>query len=185
MIETAQGSVAVEALKPGDMVWTRDHGLQPLRWIGGKTLNREQLAEQPELAPVRIKAGALGRGQPLRDMMVSPQHRVLIAGSRAELLFGEDELLVAAIHLVGQPGITRVEGRPVRYVHLMFDRHEIVLSDGLWTESFQPGDRTLAGMDAGQRAELDALFPGITTGRLFPAARRALKSHEVRVLFAA
>jgi hypothetical protein len=55
----------------------------------------------------------------------------------------------------------------------------------LWSESFQPGDRTLAGMDAAQRAEIDALFPGIDPALAFPSARRSLKAHEARVLFAA
>ena len=122
---------------------------------------------------------------PERDLVVSPQHRVLVSGALPELLFGENEVLVAAIHLVGRPGITRVEAAEVTYLHLMFDRHEIVLSDGLWSESFQPGDRTLAGMDHAQRAEIEALFPGMDAVIDFAAARRSLKAHEVRVMFAA
>ncbi len=184
-IATARGDVAVEALAPGDLVLTRDAGLQPLRWIGRRPLSSADLAAQPDLRPVRIAAGALGRGLPARDMLVSPQHRVLVEGTRSELLFGDDEVLVAALHLVGRPGITRPAVASVTYLHLMFDRHEIVLSDGLWTESFQPGDRTLAGMDEGQRAEIAALFPDLDPATGFPCARRALKAHEARVLFAA
>lgn len=185
MIATPSGDVAVEALAVGDMVLTRDHGPQPLRWIGRRPLTAAEVAREARLAPVRIAAGALGAGLPERDMQVSPQHRVLVAGLRAELLFGEEEVLVAAVHLVGQPGISRAPAQAVCYLHLMFDRHELVLSDGAWTESFQPADRTFAALDEAQRAEIADLFPEANRFARFTAARRSLRAHEVRVLFAA
>ncbi len=184
-IDTATGLVAVETLQVGDLVMTRDGGARPLRWIGRRDLTVAQLADQPALIPVQIRAGSLGVNLPARDLVVSPQHRVLVSGPRAEMLFGEDEVLVAALHLVGQPGISRGGAGPVTYLHLLFDRHEIISSDGLWSESFQPGDRTLAGMDGAQRAEIAALFPGLNVKARFAAARRSLKAHEARVLFAA
>jgi hypothetical protein len=67
----------------------------------------------------------------------------------------------------------------------MFDRHELVLSDGAWTESFQPADRTFAALDEAQRAEIADLFPEANRFARFTAARRSLRAHEVRVLFAA
>ncbi len=184
-IATQRGDVPVEALLPGDLVQTRDSGMQPLRWIGRRTLGASELDAAPTLAPVRIAAGALGPGLPARDLTVSPQHRVLVSGALPELLFGDDEVLVAAVHLVGCPGIDWLDVDEVTYLHLLFDRHEIVLSDGLWSESFQPGDRTLAGMDAAQRAEIGALFPTLDAVIDFASARRSLKAHEARVLFAA
>ncbi len=184
MILTPTGDRPVETLRVGDLVETRDRGPQPIRWIGDRRLTRAEALRCPHLAPVRIARGALGPDLPEADLVVSPRHRVLVAGPRAELLFGDEEVLVAAVHLVGRPGITRVPPGPVRYLHLMFDRHEIVCSDGLWSESFQPGDRTLAGMDAPQRAELEALFPGIAAASRFVSARRSLKAHEARVLLA-
>jgi Hint domain len=119
------------------------------------------------------------------DMLVSPQHRVLITGARAEMLFGEHEVLVAAKHLLGQPGVTRGKMAGVTYLHLLFERHEIVRSAGAWTESFQPADRTLGAMDADSRAELAAIFPELDVKTGFPVARRALKAHEAKVLLAA
>jgi hypothetical protein len=181
-IVTDTGPVSVEDLRTGMLVLTRDGGLRPLRWIGRKDLDTEVLRRQPALVPVRIAAGALGHGTPDRDMLVSPQHRVLLTGARAELLFGEHEVLVAALHLVGQPGIVRAEVAAVSYLHLLFDRHEIVLSDGAWTESFQPGDRVLAGMDADQVREITQLFPGLAKGARFAAARRSLRAHEARAM---
>jgi hypothetical protein len=120
-------------------------------------------------------------------MMVSPQHRILFTGHRAEMLFGEHEVLVAATHLTGLSGVTRAMPQQVSYIHLMFDRHEIVRADGAWSESFQPGDMTLAGMDDAQRNELLALFPELAAGqyRPFLSARRSLRAHEARVLLMA
>ncbi len=184
-ILTADGDVVIEDLVVGDRVLTRDSGWQEIRWIGRRNLTGDEVAAEPRFAPVRIAKGALGGGLPERDMRVSPQHRMLFAGPRAELLFGEHEVLVAAIHLVGQPGITRTEPGAVSYIHLMFDRHEIVLADGAWSESFQPGQATLEGLDQPQRDELLALFPNLVEWNAYPAARLALKAREAQVLLAA
>jgi Ca2+-binding RTX toxin-like protein len=184
LIATAEGAVPVEDLCVGALVLTRDNGLRPLRWIGRRDLDADMLARQPDLVPVRIRAGALGHGRPDRDMLVSPQHRLLVTGAGPERLFGAHEVLVAALHMVGRPGIDRAQPGPVSYLHLLFDRHEIVLSDGAWTESFQPGDRTLAGMDAAQRREIGLLFPQLLAGARFACARRSLRGREARALLA-
>ncbi|MBL9048873.1 MAG: Hint domain-containing protein [Tabrizicola sp.] len=183
-IMTARGEVAVEALCPGDLIQTRDNGLQPLRWVGTRHLGFAELLADPDLQPVRIGQAALGAAGPERMMLVSPQHRVLIEGSRAEMFFGECEVLVPAKHLVGMSDVTRALPKDgVTYVHILFDRHEIVLSDGLWTESFQPAVRTLEGLDADARREVLALFPELARGEaVFPAARLSLKAHEAKVL---
>jgi Hint domain/PA14 domain/RTX calcium-binding nonapeptide repeat (4 copies) len=184
-IQTELGPVPVEDLQIGMLILTRDGGLRPLRWIGRNDLDAADLGRQPGLVPVSIAQGALGGGMPDRDLLVSPQHRVLITSPRADLLFGEHEVLVAALHLVGQPGIDRADPGPVSYLHLLFDRHEIILSDGAWTESFQPGDRTLAGMDEGQLQEIGLLFPQLLAGARFASARRSLRGREARALISA
>ncbi|NBZ89750.1 Hint domain-containing protein [Stagnihabitans tardus] len=180
LIETARGPLAVEALVPGDLVLTRDKGMQPLRWVGHRALSLADLIVQPRLRPLRIAAGSLGQDLPARDLVVSPQHRMLIEGARAEMLFGEAEVLVAARHLGAEellpPGVT--------YIHLLFDAHEIIRAEGAWTESFQPASRMLSEMEAETRAEIEALFPELQHEG-FPAARLSLKSHEARVLLAA
>jgi Ca2+-binding RTX toxin-like protein len=185
-ILTERGAVAVEDLGPGDLVLTRDNGLQPLRWVGSRKLTYAELQARPELQPVRIAANALSGMGPERTMMVSPQHRVLMEGARAEMFFGESEVLVPAKHLTGLAEVTRalpVEG--VTYVHILFDRHEIVQSDGLWTESFQPAERTLGALEEAARAEVLAIFPELANDvSIFPAARLSLKAHEARVLVA-
>ena len=174
LIATETGPRRVEDLAPGDLVLTRDNGLQPLRWVGRRTLSLADLIVQPALRPVRLAAGRLPGLE--RDLLVSPQHRMLVEGARAEMLFGEPEVLVAARHFaesVLAPGVT--------YLHLLFDAHEIIKAEGAWTESFQPATRMLSEMEAETRAEIEALFPGLGH-QGFPAARPALKAHEARVL---
>lgn len=178
-IDTPRGPVPVELLRPGDLVRTRDHGPRPLRWLGLST-RRAAGAD----APVCIAAGALG----LHDALeLSPNHRVMIADAAAELYFAEAEVLVRARDLAGRAGISRREdGRPVRYLHLLFDRHEIVLGNGLWSESYHPGPETMTGFDAQAEEELRRLFPGFFDGAgpagFGPAARRVLRRHEAGLL---
>ena len=104
-IGTAKGVRLVERLKIGELVRTRDHGLQPIRWIGSRSLRAAELLADPSLQPIRIGKGALGQGLPLQDMRVARQHRMLHKNPQAELLFGKDEVMVRAQHLTHLPGI--------------------------------------------------------------------------------
>ncbi len=185
LIATPKGERLVEDLRPGDKVITRDNGIQEIRWIGSRPLDGRMLAANPHLQPILIRQGSLGEGLPERDMLVSPNHRVLVANDRTALYFDEHEVLVAAKHLVNHRGVHEVSAIGVTYMHFMFDRHEVVLSNGAWTESFQPGDYTLKGMGNAQRNELFELFPELRTlegVEGFTAARKTLKRHEAMLL---
>ena len=186
LIVTAEGPKPVEEIRIGDKVLTRDDGFQPVRWAGRRVLDAGYLAQNPDFTSVLITAGALGNKLPRRDLRVSPGHRMLLSGYQAEMMFGEREVLVAASDLVGQPGIT-YDPSPVTYVHVMFDSHQIIDSEGAWSESFQPADVTLNGLDSTQRDELLALFPELATGkgqRSYATARRVLARHESSALLA-
>lgn len=159
LILTNRGPVAVEQLAVGDLVVTRDHGLQPLRWTGSRSLDRIDLALAPKLRPIRIRAGALGNGLPETNLMVSPQHRVLVRSSIAQRMFGAAEVLVAAKQLLAIEGIEQVDAEAVDYVHILFDRHEIVTSNGAETESLYTGAEALKAVGPAAREEILALFP--------------------------
>ncbi|MBE9635496.1 Ig-like domain-containing protein [Salipiger mangrovisoli] len=185
LIATPQGERLVEDLKVGDRVITRDNGIQEIRWVGRKELTGFELARQPHLRPVLIQKGALGKNLPEHDLLVSPNHRVLVANDRTAFYFDEREVLAAAKHLTGLPGVDEVETMGVAYIHFMFDQHEVVLSNGAWTESFQPGDYTLKGIGDEQREEIFALFPELEHAeglQAYGAARRSLKKHEAQLL---
>jgi len=176
-IRTPAGEVPVEDLRPGDLVLTRDEGVQPLRWAGSRTV-----PATGDFAPIRIAAGAFGAHD---ETWLSPLHRVLVRDALAELLFGESEVLVAARDLVNDRTVRRVAGGEVTYVHLMFDRHQVIWSGGLATESFLPGPQTAHSFEAGILAEICALFPAIdpaTWAGYSPAARRTLRPFEARLL---
>ena len=186
LIATPRGERPVEELKVGDKVITRDNGIQQIRWLGAKALDWRALGTQPHLKPILIRKGSLGHGLPERDMLVSPNHRVLVANDQTQLYFEEREVLVAAKHLVDNTGVSVAETLGTRYVHFMFDHHEVVLSDGAWTESFQPGDYTLKGIGNVQRAEILALFPDLRDQagvEGYASARRTLKRHEAQMLY--
>lgn len=185
MIATPKGERRVEELREGDKVITRDNGIQEIRWIGAKNMGWKDLAQNEHLRPVLIQAGSLGNGLPERDILVSPNHRVLVANDRTALYFEEREVLVAAKHLVDNKGVQKVDTMGTSYIHFMFDQHEVVLSNGAWTESFQPGDMSLKGIGNAQRTEIFELFPELEKVEgleEYAAARRTLKKHEAKIL---
>lgn len=185
MIATPKGEVAVEDLRPGDRVFTRDNGIQDIVWTGRSDLAAERLRRMPQFCPIRIRAGSLGKNLPDRDMWVSPNHRMLVCSDTTQMMFDAHEVLVAAKHLLNQPGFVQEATPGVSYLHVMCAHHEVILANGAWTESFQPGDYSLAGLDMGQRDELYALFPALRSAAGladYAPARLSLKRHEAQVL---
>ncbi len=177
-ISTPEGEVAVEDLTPGDMVTTIDDGAQPVRWVG-----RRKVEAKGDFAPIRISENALGEHG---ELLLSPQHRVLIEDARADLWFGESEVLVAAKDLVNDSTIHRQSGGIVEYVHILFDKHQVVYSEGLASESFLPGPQTTKSFEQPMVKEITTLFPelDLQTGSGYsPSARRTLRAYEAEVLF--
>lgn len=184
LIRTKDGLRAVETLSIGDLVMTKDHGAQPLRWIGTRKLNAAVLAANPLLQPIRIRAGALGDQTPSQDLIVSPQHRVLVRSRIAARLFGTDEVLAAAKQLTTLDGIKVAHDlTEVTYVHILFGQHEIVESNGAETESLYTGAEAMRSVGAAAREEIFAIFPQLRdTEDAPPAARRMLSGREARKL---
>lgn len=158
-IATPAGEVRAGALRADDRVMTVDRGAQPLAWVGRRTV--VFAGPDDRRRPVRIRAGALGPGRPGRDMLVSPQHRVLLDG-----------VLGPAVGFLGVPGVSRVRGRArLTYVHLLLERHELLWAEGLICESFLPGRMALQVLGPADRAavlactgggEMDAVRPLLT-----------------------
>lgn len=150
-VQTPKGPRRIADIAAGDMLDTLDNGPQPVRWIGIRTV-----PATGNFAPVCFAKGAIGNSQPLR---VSPQHRMLIRGWKAQLMFGADEVLVPATKLVNGDTITVQPGGEITYVHILFDRHQIILAEGAPSESFFPGEAGLSSMTDDMRDELMSLFP--------------------------
>ncbi len=182
LIATDRGQRPVETLRRGDKVVTRDNGLRRIYWIGRRDLSLGDLTRVGALRPVLIRAGALGEGRPSRDMLVSPNHRFLRRiGSGLAREAEADEVLIAAKHLVDGRRIRKAQTLGVSYMHILCDRHQVVLANGAWTESFHPDDRVFSDMDDDHRRELMRLFPEIETigaSVRFPPARSIVEERS-------
>jgi len=157
LIETPDGPRLIDDLIEGDLVTTLDHGSQQLRWIGKRHISMMEMMADPTLRPVRFETGAIGNDRPL---LVSPQHRMLLNDWRAQVYFGEEQVLIAAKGLVNGTTIKQVmPSEGVTYFHLLFDQHEILISEGALSESFHPGDAALSTLTDEQFREIEMLFP--------------------------
>lgn len=175
LIEAKGGPRLVETLKAGDLILTADNGLQPLRWAG-----KRAVSGLGSTAPILIKAGALGN---YRDLLVSPQHRMLVHDWRAEVYFGNAQVLVAAKHLVNGTTIRPAARAQVTYVHLVFDRHEVIFAEGAASESLHLAAESLASLGADTLAELTCFFPELIAKRLSDqTARTCLRGWEAALV---
>ena len=134
----------------------------PLRAIFEATIGRVQLRWFPDVRPVFVPAGAIGNTRPL---LLSPAHRILISHPVAEMNFGAQEVLVSARQMVGWAGVkVMLPDRPIGYLHLLFDNHEIIQTEGCWSESLFLGDAAenviaqQAKWQVEQGLNLDALY---------------------------
>ena len=177
MILTPNGERSIETLRVGDLVVTKDHGPQPVRWIGERSV-----VAKGRLAPVLITSDSLPGAT--RPLLVSPQHRFLMNGYQADLLFGTSEVFVSAKHLVSSADQTHAHPVLVTYMHLMFDEHEVIFANGVATESFHAGAEGLSAITDHSRNEMFAIFPELRSniGTYGQTARVCLSAHEARVL---
>ncbi|MEO0668221.1 MAG: Hint domain-containing protein [Pseudomonadota bacterium] len=173
-IDTPDGARLVETLRAGDMVLTGTMGAQPIRWAGASTV-----MAQGDLAPIVITRGTLGNDH---DLVVSAQHAILLSDWRAELLFGQDEVLVRAKDLLGMDGVYRHTGGLITYCHVLMDRHHVVRAHGVWSETLYPGTVALEAVSPAAQAEIAALFPDIAA--YGPTAAPCLRGSEARALAA-
>ncbi len=171
-IAAASGMTCIETLKVGDLVATRDNGLQPIRWIGETTV-----PAQGNFAPIVISKGAIHNDH---DLIVSPQHGILIDDWRAELVYGQTEVLIRAVDLLNHDGVHRKTGGMVTYYHILLDAHHLVQTEGIWTESLYPGDMALQSVNPEARDEINRLFPDPSTYGATTAPR--LRGHEATCL---
>lgn len=182
-LATERGLVSIEELNIGDRIHTLDNGLQQVRWVGSCKFSSTELARSPNLRPVRIRAGALSQKTPTTDLLVSPQHRILLRSRYALRLFGTQELLAPAKQLLQVDGIDIAEDlNEVEYFHILLDAHEIVISNGAGTESLHHGQEALKVMGPAAQEEIFSLFPQlrdqkkpIMAARMLASGRQARK----------
>lgn len=181
LIATPRGERAVEDIAVGDLVLTRAGAAVPVLWHGVQALGPADLAERPDLRPIRIEAGRLGAR---RALTLSPQHAVMITGP-------DGPVLVRARHLAEFGLGARVARgiRRVTYHHVLLPQHAVILAEGCPTESFYPGPMALAALSAGDRMALVATILGNAprpqtslTARYGPRCLKLVSRGEVRGL---
>ena len=165
-VTTDRGEVPVEGLSIGDLVATPCGELKPIRWIGRRSYGGRFAQANAAIWPVSIKAGALARDVPRRDLSVSPKHGLLIDG-----------LIVPAVALVNGTSIvqTRVAGQ-IDYFHIELSEHDIILAEGARAETFVD-DESRAMFH--NHAEFAALYPDAVATTAVYAAPRAEDGAEV------
>lgn len=150
---------AIENLAPGTRVLTRDHGPQPVRWIGRTTLRA-----RGAFAPVVISRGVMGNEA---DLMVGPHHRLFLYQRDRLPGMTAAELLVQAQHLVDGEKVFRREGGFAEYFSLVFDRHEIIYAEGIPVESLMVNDATVSSLPGEIAQDLRKQFPGLSQNQHF------------------
>ncbi|SEK39244.1 Hint domain-containing protein [Roseovarius nanhaiticus] len=176
---TPGGYVAIEDIRPGDMICTVDNGPQRVEWAGSTMLSAEGMKAQGNLRPVRLRQGHYGL---TRDVLVSPQHCVTVGDS-----------FVRARHLaeISGAGARIARGvKRVKYYHLLCEQHQVLIAEGMHTESFYPGPNAIGALGPEAVAGLERAVPGLVQNGLRhgadpigPTARPILKRHELRDVF--
>lgn len=185
MIQTEFGPRLVESLREGDRIQTKDNGCREILWIGQRRMTGARLFAMPQLAPIRMRRGALDEGVPDDGILVSPDHRMVLKGARARALFNCDEVLVAARDLVNDSSVYVDRAvREVTYIHLLLPGHEIVFANGVETESFHPASAALSYLDEHDRMRLMTRIPEVGCDPMAYGAfaRRVLSGYETAVL---
>jgi len=184
-IETPDGPRLVEELREGDRVQTKDNGAEEIQWIGSRRMTGARLFAMPKLRPVRLRAGSLGIDRPDAELLVSPEHRLLVQGDVARALFNTTEVLVTARDLINNDTVSvDLASREVTYIHLLLPCHQIIWANGVETESFHPASAALSTLSDADRGRLLALNPNLELEpQLYGGfARRCLNGSEAAIL---
>ncbi len=175
LIETADGEVAVDWLSVGDMIKTRDHGFQPLLWIGHMT---------PGLLPapcIHMLAHALGYGCPNFPTTLTANQHVELRGAEVELHFGEAEVLATAQQTADWRGVDPIDGTEAPPVYaLLFEEPQLVSANGIWLASMTTAEIDEASLSQRSAATLDNVRDLVMHDCVSP--RQCLKDEEIAVL---
>lgn len=164
-VTTEEGEIAVDQLKPGQRILTRDNGYQPVRWIWTTRMSGRYLFDNPHLRPVMVRKGAFGDGMPVADTMMSQNTRVPVVTKSLRLIGIERIEMLALKNLIDHDSVLFMPVVGIQYVHLVFDQHEIVAANGFWTECFNTTDTSLKGVGNAQRLEILDIFPKLKAVR--------------------
>jgi Hint domain len=146
LIRTERGEVPVEDLAIGDLVLTISGHAQPIKWIGRRSYAGRFIADNPEVLPIVLRAGALAPETPARDLWLSPGHALVLDGVLVRAKYLINGMTIQQAHAVDQ----------VDYFHIEFEAHEVILAEGTPAESYVECDNRQGFQNA---HEFAALYP--------------------------
>lgn len=173
-VRTPCGSRRIEFLRPGDLIVTRDNGLQPVRMIWTRTVTAAEIAADPSLAPVRFKSRAIGPMMPQRDLLLAPDHRVLVPGWRLADVADDCPCLLAAreISEVSDAGFIDKNHSEITFYNVLFEDHQVFTANGLPVESYLPSVDAVDALDESVGRDIEELFANATDATPgYPAPR--------------
>ena len=181
-IATPAGDKKIKDLKVGDPIFVNEGEIANIRWIGTKRLSAAELKANPHLLPIRFKAGSLGPSIPTQDLLVSPQHRILMRSKVSERIFGDYETLVPAKKLTELDGVEVVKScEEIEYVHFALDRHSIIYAEGAPSESLFLGAQALASLSQEAQRDLYTLFPDLLSDKNGPIAAKPINARNADI----
>jgi hypothetical protein len=180
MVLTPGGEVAVETLRRGDLVTVTDGRSVPVSWLGRQTCSTV-FGDPLRILPIRIKAGALGDNVPCRDLLVSPDHALLVEGA-----------LIHAGALVNGSSIVRESDVPrvFTYYHVEVDDHSLILAENTPAETFVDNVDRLAFDNWAEHEELypegkpisELPYPRAKAHRQVPVSTRVKLAERARLI---
>ena len=79
---------------------------------------------------------------PAADLIVTRQHRIVAASAHIAAITGHESVFIAAHRLTELPRVSLVlPKKDMTYYHILFDRHEVILANGMPSESLYMGDQ--------------------------------------------
>ena len=159
-VRTPCGARRIENVRPGDLIVTRDNGLQPVRVVWSRTVSATDIAADPSLAPIRLKPRAIGPMMPQQDLYVAAQHRVLVPGYRLADIPDTRSCLIAARDIAEASDEAFVDKgvSDMTFYNLVFEDHHAFTANGLPVESYLPSHASVRELDEDVSRDIAALF---------------------------
>lgn len=160
LILTPNGERRVEDLVSGDLISTQGNGPQPIAWMCRNKVSAKDMKANPNALHIRFARGSLAYNIPHRDLILVPNHRLLIDDWRASYLFEESKVLATAVSLQNGKTVRAIKPRkgPVEYYHLVFESHEIITANGALGESLLLSRKFISSLSVKARVELRKIF---------------------------
>lgn len=172
-VRTPCGPRRAENVRPGDLIVTRDNGLQPVRMVWTRKVTEADIAADPSLAPIRLKPRAIGPMMPQKDLLLAGSHRIFVPGYRLADVPDTEPRLIAARDVAEASDEAYLDKsvKEMTFFNIVFDAHQIFCANGLPVESYLPSQSTLCDIDEVLRKRLTEVLSINDDEPTYPTSR--------------